>query len=121
MTHPVQTTLKELPFTAKLVLASLTVRNRRAAGKLNVTFGDLLEEASRICMSAVNIPEAKILMKGVSTPRALETAASELEICKVIDWEEKGGRRGGKVALQVSEDELTMAFKQDKAWIEMTR
>lgn len=119
--HPVQITLKYLPFTGKLFLAALMQRSRRASGKTLVTFGDIMEEARRICMTSVNNPEAKMLMEGVSTPKGLERAGVELEVCKVIDWEERGGRRGGKVGLQISEDDLNMAFQQDSGWKEMIK
>ena len=70
---------------------------------------------------SVNNEEAKIVMKGVATPRGLENAGVELEVCKIIDWEERGGRRGGRVGLQISEDDLNMAFQQDQRWKEMVR
>jgi origin recognition complex subunit 1 len=117
--HPVQMTLRYLPFTAKLFLAALVQRSRRAAGKSEVTFGDVIEEATRICLSSVNNAETKIVMKGVTTPRGLESAGVELELCKVIDWEEHGGRRGGRVGLQISEDDLNMAFQKDSGWKEL--
>lgn len=97
------------------------LRTRRLAGKADVTFGDIIEEATRICLSSVNNPEAKVVMKGVTTPRGLEGAGVELEVCKIIDWEERGGRRGGRVGLQISEDDLTMAFQQDLGWKEMIK
>jgi len=81
-----------------------------------LTFGDVIEEAARICMSSVGNSNATILMQGVTTPRGLENAAVELDVFKVIGWEEKGGRRGGRVGLQISEDELTMAFQNDDEW-----
>lgn len=119
--HPVQSALKYLPFTSKLLLAALLLRTRRVSGKSSVTFGDVIEEATRICMSAVNNPQAKVLMNGVVTPRGLERAGVELEMCKIIDWEEKGGRRGGRVGLQISEEDLKMAFQQDQAWKDMIK
>jgi len=70
---------------------------------------------------SVNNEEAKIVMKGVATPRGLENAGVELEVCKIIDWEERGGRRGGRVGLQISEDDLNMAFQQEQRWKEMVR
>ena len=97
------------------------LRNRRLSGKSDVTFGDVLEEATRICMMSVNNAEAKLVMKGVTTPRGLENAGIELEVCKIIDWEERGGRRGGRVGLQISEDDLNMAFQQDQGWKDMVR
>ena len=119
--HPIQLTLRYLPFTAKLFLAALLLRSRRLSGKSDVTFGDVIEEATRICLSSVNSPDAKIIMRGVTTPRGLENAGIELEISKVINWEERGGRRGGRVGLQISEDELTTAFHQDQGWKEMLK
>jgi len=80
-----------------------------------------MEEATRICLSAVNNEEARVLMRGVSSPRGLEGAGIELEICKIIDWEERGGRRGGRVGLQISEDDLNMAFARDQGWKEMVK
>lgn len=53
-----------------------------------------MEEATRICLSSVNNDEANIVMKGVTTPRGLEIAGIELDVYKIIDWEERGGRRG---------------------------
>jgi origin recognition complex subunit 1 len=119
--HPVQKALHYLPFAAKLFLAALMQRTRRASGKSDVTFGDIIEEATRICLSSVNNSEAKMLMKGVTTPRGLEGAGIELGVCKIIDWEERGGRRGGRVGLQISEDDLNMAFAQDSGWKEMIK
>ena len=80
-----------------------------------------MEEATRICMSSVNNSEAKLVLKGVTVPRGLERAGVELEISKIIDWEERGGRRGGRVGLQISEEDLKMAFQQDEAWKEMVK
>ena len=60
-------------------------------------------------------------MKGVTTPRGLEIAGIELDVYKIIDWEERGGRRGGRVRLQISEDDLNMAFQQDQGWKGMVR
>jgi len=119
--HPIQLTLKYLPFTGRLFLAALVLRTRRVSGKSSVTFGDVIEEATRICMSSVNNPDAKLLMRGVTTPRGLERAGVELEVCKVIDWEERGGRRGGRVGLQISEDDLKMAFQHDQGWKDMMK
>jgi len=119
--HPVQATLRYLPFTAKLFLAALLLKSRRSSGKSDITFGDVLEEATRICLSSVNNMEARVIMRGVSTPRGLEGAGVELEISNVIDWEERGGRRGGRVGLQISEDDLNMAFQQDEGWKEMMK
>jgi hypothetical protein len=96
-------------------------RARRSSGQSDVTFGDVMEEATRICLSAVNNEEAKILMRGSTSPRGLEGAGIELEICKIIDWEERGGRRGGRVGLQISEDDLNMAFAKDHGWKEMIK
>ena len=96
-------------------------RTRRSSGKSYVTSGDIIEEATRICLSSVNNSEAKILLKGATTPKGLERAGVELEVQKIIDWEERGGRRGGRVGLQISEDDLNMAFQQDDAWKEMIR
>jgi Cdc6-like AAA superfamily ATPase len=114
-------TLRYLSFSAKLFLAALLLRSRRLAGKSEVTFGDVIEEATRICLSSVNNKDARIIMKGVTTPRGLENAGVELEISKVIDWEERGGRRGGRLGLQISEDDLNMAFQQDQGWKELLK
>jgi len=114
--HPTQYALKYLPFTSKLFLAALISRIRRLAGKSHVTFGDVMEEATSICLkNTATITEAEMLMRGVTTPRGLESAGIELEVCKIIDWEEKGGR-GARVGLQISDDDLNMAFGQDDAW-----
>jgi hypothetical protein len=92
------------------------VRIRRSAGKLHVTFGDVIEEARLICLkNTATISEAEMIMKGVTTPRGLESAGIELEVCKLIDWEERAGR-GARVGLQISDDDLNMAFGQDDAW-----
>jgi origin recognition complex subunit 1 len=119
--HPIQITLKHLPFTGKLFLAALMLQSRRLSGKSELTFGDVVEEATRICLSSVNNSDVKVVMRGVTTPRGLENAAVELETCKIIDWEERGGRRGGRVGLQISEDDLNMAFQRDDGWKEMIR
>jgi origin recognition complex subunit 1 len=119
--HPIQLTLRNIPFTSKLFLAALMLRNRRLSGKSDVTYGDVLEESTRICMTSVNNGQAKVVMKGVTTPKGLENAGVELEACKIIDWEERGGRRGGRVGLQISEDDLNMAFQQDQEWKDMVR
>ena len=75
-----------------------------------------MEEASSICLkNTVVLPEAQILMRGVSAPRGLVAAGIELEVCKLIDWEERGGR-GARVGLQISDDDLNMAFGHDEQW-----
>lgn len=120
--HPVQKALRTLSFASKLFLAALLAQTRRSSGKDEVTFGDVLAEATTLCQLCVNSGEAQMLMRGgVTTPRGLESAGAELEMCRIIDWEEKGGRRGGRVGLQISEDDLKMAFQQDREWKEMVR
>jgi origin recognition complex subunit 1 len=120
--HPIQKALQALPFASKVFLAALLLQTRRSSGKDEVTFGDVLQEATTLCQSSVNNTEAKVLMRGnVTTPRGLENAGVELEMCKIIDWEEKGGRRGGRVGLQISEDDLKMAFREDQGWREMVK
>jgi len=120
--HPIQQALRTLPFAAKLFLAALVLQTRRSSGKDEVTFGDVLAETTILCQCSVKNDEANVLMRGgVTTPRGLEKAGVELEMCKIIDWEEKGGRRAGRVGLQISEDDLKMAFKDDQAWKEMVR
>ena len=75
-----------------------------------------MEEATSICLkNTATISEAQMVMKGVTIPRGLESAGIELEVCKLIDWEERGGR-GARVGLQISDDDLNMAFGQDEGW-----
>lgn len=127
---PLQQYLKTTPLASKLFLAALLARSRRT-GIAESTLGDVLDEAKKLgSMSEVHSLREWLLVdravrvedEGVvsvdetrDVPRVLGmgAAATELLEAGVIVVEERRGERGAKVRLNVGEEEVKSALKDD--------
>ena len=137
---PVQQYLKVLPLSAKVFLAALTSRIRRS-GVNESTLGDVVEEAKKLALMAVNSPKIQGLLSSdnIAVPRynnsnhanlaisgkvqaphkakrliGLTAAATELAEAGIVGIE--GGRRGeriGKLRMGIADDEIKAAFQDD--------
>ena len=128
---PLQLYLKTLPLSAKLFLAALLARSRRT-GVAESTLGDVLDEAKKMgkmselpglseWLLVEHVPisdgdgEVVKMERRLDLPRVLGmgTAATELLEAGVVVMEERKGERGARVRLQVGEEEVKGALKDD--------
>ena len=127
---PLQQCLKTLPLSSKLFLAAFLARIRRS-GLGESVLGDVIEEAKRLSHMADNPSMRELLLmnesianKGRSpikkgpasaVPRvlALGIAAMELMEAGIIGLEPRKGERTGRIRLNVGEDEIKLALKDD--------
>ena len=125
---PLQQFLRSMSLAAKLLLAALLARTRRI-GLAECTLGDVIEEAKRLGQMADN-PGIKVflfgrrgfleksLITGINIPslprvNALSIAAIELMEAGVVGLEKHKGERIGKIRLNVGEDEVKDALRDD--------
>jgi origin recognition complex subunit 1 len=129
-TSPLQQYLRYLPLSSKLFLAALMARMRRT-GLGESLLSDVLEEAKRMGKLADGIQITQHLLServsvwrggknDASTQtsiaarvRGMAGAAAELMEAGVISLEARKGERTGKVRLNVGEDEIKLALKND--------
>ncbi|KAL8771171.1 MAG: hypothetical protein Q9209_003342 [Squamulea sp. 1 TL-2023] len=132
--------LKSLPLSSKLFLAAILARTRRS-GISECVLGDVLDEAKKLGLMAVDNPNIQAMLltntpfgqhqrlgssgsrmkNGVSTtggdkvPRvlAMGVAAVGLAEAGVIGLESRRGERVGKVRLNVGEEEVKLALRDD--------
>ncbi|KAL8736256.1 MAG: hypothetical protein Q9166_000411 [cf. Caloplaca sp. 2 TL-2023] len=132
--------LKSLPLSSKLFLAAILARTRRS-GVSECVLGDVLDEAKRLGLMAADNPTVQEMLltnglfrqyqqsgsstspikKGANTtanekmPRvlAMGVAAVALAEAGVIGLEGKRGERVGKVRLNVGEEEIKLALRDD--------
>lgn len=125
---PLQQSLKALPLVSKLLLAALLARTRRT-GVVECMAGDVVEEAKRLGHLADDVAIRSFLLTSEeasgrhlilsasksAAPRvlALGFAAMELTEAGVISLEQRKGERMGKIRLNVGEDEVKTALKDD--------
>jgi len=125
---PLQQCLKTLPLASKVFLAALLAKIRRS-GVLESNIGDVLEEAKRlshlasdavICDCLLNdfgLAKRKAPGTGISTVVSrlygMGAGASELMEAGIISFESRKGERTGKLRLNIGEDEVKLAFKDD--------
>lgn len=126
---PVQECLKSLPLAAKILVAALSARLRRV-GVAEALFADIIEDSTRLARVSTSTSVRDCLSTKVSrsggqisyetdkivpTPRGLAfgSAAAELAEAGIINLESKRGEKTGKIRLNVSEDEVILAFKDD--------
>ena len=125
-TSPWQQYLRDLPLASKLFLAAILARNRRT-GLVESSLGEVVDEAKKIG-SMSDIPGLKEWLmvqnmagceksgiKTVSTPRVvgMSAAATELLEAGIVVVEERRGERVARVKLQVSEEEVKGALKDN--------
>lgn len=129
-TSPLQQYLRHVPLASKLFLAALLARTRRT-GVCESVLGEVIEEAKRIgslaedghmrdfllAQAAYTTPDngAVHLPKLIKAPRvlAMGEAAMELMEAGVIGLEIRKGERTGKIRLQLGDEEIKLALKDD--------
>lgn len=129
-TSPLQQYLRHVPLASKLFLAALLARTRRT-GVCESVLGEVMEEAKRIgslaedshmrdfllAQAAYTTPDndpAK-LPKLIKAPRvlAMGEAAMELMEAGIIGLEARKGERTGKIRLQLGDEDIKIALKDD--------
>jgi origin recognition complex subunit 1 len=129
-TSPLQQYLRHVPLASKLFLAALLARTRRT-GVCESVLGEVIEEAKRIgslaedshmrdfllAQAAYTTPDngSVNLPKLIKAPRvlAIGEAAMELMEAGVIGLELRKGERTGKIRLQLGDEEMKLALKDD--------
>lgn len=131
---PLQQYLRALPLSSKVFLAALLARNRRS-GIAEAQVGDVLDEARRLGQMTELIPLREILLcekrdahsdlapgakygskKQVGLASrivGMEDAVLCLTEAGIIAAEMKKGERGRRVRLNVNEEEVNLAMKDD--------
>ena len=125
---PLQQCLKTLPLASKVFLAALLARIRRS-GVIESNVGDVLEEAKRlsrlgsdavICdclLSDLGSTKRKSHGTGISATVSrlygMGAGAFELMEAGIIGFEARKGERTGKLRLNIGEDEVKLALKND--------
>ncbi|BFZ60185.1 Origin recognition complex, subunit 1 [Saitoella coloradoensis] len=116
---PIQAYLRSLPLACKVFLAALMARTRRSGIAENAT-GDVVDEAGRMCKVSENQDVQQLLLtEGKGRVRGILKAAADLADAGVVIMEAKGGDRGGRVRLKIGEEEVKMAFAEDRDVIGM--
>ena len=129
-TSPLQQYLRHVPLASKLFLAALLARTRRT-GVSESVLGEVIEEAKRIGSLAEdshmrdfllvqaaysNLENGPVkLPKLIKAPRvlAMGEAAMELMEAGIIGLETRKGDRTGKIRLQLGDEEIKLALKDD--------
>jgi origin recognition complex subunit 1 len=131
-TSPLQQYLRSLSLSSKLFLAAIVARIRRT-GVSESTLSDVIEEAKRIGKMADNVPIQEYLlveplysgqnnlpMKGLrNTPTqaarvlGLSAATVELMDAGIIAVESRKGERTGRIRLNIGDEEVKLALKDD--------
>ncbi|KAH0545004.1 hypothetical protein FGG08_000930 [Glutinoglossum americanum] len=132
-TSPLQQCLRSLPLSSKLFLAAIIARIRRT-GIGESILGDVIEEAKRIGKMAdsTHIHEFLLVEPSVSNASkgmtrhnnynnhhqaarvlGLSAAAIELVDAGIIGMESRKGERTGRVRLNIGDEEVKLALKDD--------
>ena len=127
---PVQQCLKTLPLSSKIFLAAFLARIRRS-GIVEGTLGDIVEEAKRLGQMAhsatvqdfllrekVNVQDGAAsakLHKSQVAPRAVAMGVAVMDLMEagIVSLEPRKGERTAKMRLNISEDEVKLALKED--------
>lgn len=126
---PLQQYLRSLPLSSKVFLAALLAKTRRT-GLNESVLGEVVEEAKRMAVMASNVHIGEYLLTNkaqpgahstaltmqsskASRPLVMGTAAIELTEAGVIGLEARRGERTGKVRLNIGEEEVKLALKDD--------
>jgi len=120
---PLQQYLRHLPLTAKVFLAAVLARIRRSGVGENI-MADVIDEAERMAKMAGDSEIEEMLLsseviggKGVvggGRVAGLMSAAIMLTEAGVIGLEMKKGERAGRVRLNVGEEEVSSALRDDR-------
>lgn len=129
-TSPLQQCLRSLPLSSKILLSATLARLRRT-GIGESILGEVIEEAKRIGRMAHNadvqgslLTEATAMLDGAApTKKSLGSrppriigmgmAVAHLAEAGVISLEPRKGERTGKIRLNVGEEDLRVALKDD--------
>jgi len=120
---PLQQYLRNLPLTAKVFLAAVLARIRRSGVGENI-MADVIDEAERMARMAGDSEIEEMLLsseviggKGVvggGRVAGLMSAAIMLMEAGVIGLEMKKGERAGRVRLNVGEEEVSSALRDNR-------
>jgi len=129
-TSPLQQHLRGLPFSSKLVLASLVAKFRRTGLREGI-LGEIIDEAKRIGKMAVGVDTFQFLTDGRQIvgngkshiqgtrnrkpPRICAIGAATIELMEagIIGLEAQKGDRMGKIRLCIGEEDVKQAFRDD--------
>lgn len=129
-TSPLQQYLRGLPLSSKLLLAALMAKVQRT-GLRECVLGEVVEESKRIAKMAtiphiqdflLKVGRRTVCQAGVSSikmnseaPRVLAIGAAAIDLMEagVIGLEARKGERTGKVRLNIGEEDVKLAFKDD--------
>ncbi|KAI9655071.1 MAG: Origin recognition complex, subunit 1 [Trizodia sp. TS-e1964] len=127
-TSPLQQALRQLPLSSKLFLAAVLVKIRRT-GIVESILSEVFEEARRMGNTTNNPNIHQYLLtdfsminnlssstsRGPLAPRviSLREAATMLMESGIIGLEARKGERTGKVRLNVSEEDINLALRED--------
>lgn len=128
---PLQQFLRCLPLASRVFLAAVLARTRRT-GIADSVLGEVMDEAKRIAKMAPSwdiqrfllaegiVPpkgtgssDAGAQLGGVARALGMGRVAFELMEAGVIGLEARKGERTGKLRLNISEDEIKLALKDD--------
>lgn len=124
---PLQQYLRALPYTSKLILAALLIRNQRT-GLPDSTYGDVQEELMRSLVVDSGSKRVKLLMSqfglndghrrrqnaaGVTRATGISAAAVDLTGAGIIILEGQRPERPSKIRLAVGDEEIKLAFRDD--------
>ncbi|KAF8469042.1 origin recognition complex subunit 1 [Kalaharituber pfeilii] len=122
---PLQQYLRHLPLTAKLFLAAVVARMRRSGVGENV-MADVMDEAERMAQMSEDVDVQGLLFPlggaggggkiAVAGGRVAGLMGAALMLCEagVVGLEMRRGERAGRVRLNVGEEEVTVALKDDR-------
>ncbi|KAI5810116.1 P-loop containing nucleoside triphosphate hydrolase protein [Peziza echinospora] len=117
---PMQQYLRQLPLSAKVFLAAVLARMRRSGVGENI-MADVIDEAERMAKMSGDSEISEMLLAscgvrggGGGRVSGLMGAAVMLQESGIVGLELKRGERGGRVRLNVAEEEVSIALKDDK-------
>ncbi|RDW66188.1 hypothetical protein BP6252_09823 [Coleophoma cylindrospora] len=131
-TSPLQQYLRSLPFASKVLLAALLTKTRQT-GLAESVMGDVLDKAKQMAKmdtgsnmiehllrdkadgSSRSKSSQQVGSKGAKIPRvlAMGTSAVDLMDAGIIGLEARRADRTGKVRLNIGEEDVRLAFKDD--------
>lgn len=107
---PIQLSLINLPFAAKILLKAIIGCCRRT-GLTESQMGDVIDDAARICRVNTN-PELKLIM-GHLEPFAIMKVARNLDGAGIIYLEQSESVRRARVRLKAPEQEIQASWAED--------
>lgn len=121
-TTPMQQYLKSLPLASKVFLATVLARIRRT-GIGECMMGDVLDEAKRLGAMSQLLPVQNFLLSNIANGKgekqqasrmlAMGNAVMDLSEGGVVLVEARKGQRTAKVRLNIGEEEIRLALRED--------